>query len=309
MAENYGYIPNPVKTAQIVSQWRYPRLMTSFPELLVFEERDVFLWKPLITVEPTWRRGKQLIGDCVSWGGELVCTMLMAMQHVKGEGTWVAEGATESLYGLRAELGDRSWSDGWYGSGCAEALQKYGICLRLDYSKETGNDEHDLREYSGEKAKQWGYYGCGGENDKGKLDAIAKQHPAKGVTQVRNAKEAAAALNIGCPITIASNVGFGSMRRNNDGIVRRSGSWNHQMMIGGVKYFNGEPLFRIFQSWGPNSCSGPDPGIEDEAISGCSWWATAEDIDDILGQEDSYAFSRIEGFIAEAWDWEQNYFV
>jgi hypothetical protein len=247
--------------------------------------------------------------NCVSWGHELVCTMLLAMQAVKGESSWIEEAATEAIYGLRCEVDQQfcNLQDGWYGSGAAEGLQKYGVLLRLDYSKETGKSEHDLTSYDAKRAKDWGRYGMGGK-DSQELDTISKKYPCHGVTQVRTVLEAAAAIDAGCPVSICSGVGFGEMERNSDGIVRRSGSWAHCMMLGGIRYKSGDPQFRIFQSWG-KSASGPDPGIASQAVSDCSWWAVSEDIERILREDDSFAFSRVEGFALPPWNFSDDWLV
>lgn len=310
-APQFGYVPNPPATERYVGGLRFQSLTNDLPVLrLQARQKDTYLWLPLMACKPDWKRGAQAIGDCVSWGAELACTMLLAMQAVLGETEWQAEVATEAIYGLRCELDKQfcNLQDGWWGSGAAEAVQKWGVLLRQDYSQQTGNSEHDLTNYDGDRAKQWGRYGCGGKNDGGKLDAIAKQHPVKGVVPIKSVDEAAAAIESGSTVTIASDVGFGSMKRNSDGIVRRSGSWAHQMIFGGVRYKNGEPQLRCFQSWG-KSCSGPDPGIEHPAISDCSWWVTADDANAIFRQDDSYAFARVEGFMQAPWDWEANFFA
>jgi hypothetical protein len=322
----FGYRPDQSHTQRFVGALPYPRLATALPHLMRQRtKRDVFLWLPLLAVKPSWRRGSQGIGDCVSWGLELACTMLMAMQHVSGQSRWVEEAATEPLYGfMRVEInGGRPRSgktqDGAAGSHGAQAVKEFGVLCRIDYSQQTGNPEHDLRVYDGHevdqdygftsKARRWGFYGAGGEFDRGALDAVAKQYPVEEVTQVRTPEEVAAAIDAGCPVSVASMVGYGNMKRNNEGIVRRSGSWAHQMMIGGVKYTpNGEPLFRIFQSWN-KSCSGPDPGIEHAAISDCSWWAVADDVDRMVSQDDSFAFSRVAGFVLPPWDFARDFFV
>jgi hypothetical protein len=81
-------------------------------------------------------------------------------------------------------------------------------------------------------------------------------------------------------------------------------------LLAGVRYLGGEPQVRIFQSWGESGgASGPDPGIDWPAVSACSWWAVAEDIERILRQGDSFAFSRVEGFALAPWDFGQNFFV
>jgi hypothetical protein len=268
---HFGYVPDPAHTERYVESLPFPRLADDLPHLIRQRTpRDVFLWLPLLKVKPSWQRGAQGIGDCVAWGAELAATFLMAMQHVAGESGWVEEAATEAIYGgCRVEaLGKRlgGYEDGAAGSWAAEWLGRYGVLCRVDYAQQTGNAEHDLRQYSAQRAKQWGHFGCGGSSDKGALDSVAKQHPIQEVTQVRTVEEAAAAIDAGCPLTIASMVGFGQMRRSDEGIVRRSSSWAHQMCIGGIKYTpGGEPLFRIFQSWG-KSASGPDPGIEHKQV-------------------------------------------
>lgn len=311
---HFGYTPDAAHTEQYVRSLPYPRLARDLPHLLRQRtKRDVFLWRPLLAVKSSWQRGAQGIGDCVSWGAELVATLLMAMQHVARESQWIEEAATEAIYGgCRVEaLGQRfgGYDDGAAGSWAAEWLNDYGVLCRIDYSPQTGNLEHDLREYSDRKAKEWGNYGCGGAQDKGVLDNVARQHPIQEVTQVKTPEEAAAAIDAGCPLTIASMIGFGQMRRNNEGIVRRGGTWPHQMCLGGVKYTpGGEPLFRIFQSWG-KSCSGPDPGVEHAAVSDCSWWAVADDVAAILRADDSFAFSRVAGFALPPWDFARNWIV
>ncbi len=207
------------------------------------------------------------VSNCVSWGMELAATHLLAIQHALGESLWEAEAATEPAYGgARVEaLGKRRGgrSDGATGSGGAKWYSRVGgVLLRKNYAPLTGIAEHDLTKYSAKKAKDWGDYGCGGASDNGKLDALAKRNVVGYAAAIETVAEAVAALQNGYPITIASMAGFGKMRRDANGIVRRSGSWAHQMELGGIRFFNGRPQFRCFQSWG-DSCSGPDPGIEE----------------------------------------------
>lgn len=310
---HFGYTPNPAATRRYVSGLAYPSLEKDCPWLMGdYAERDVFLWLPLMQCHPSWKRGSQAIGDCTSWGNELACTMLLAMQAVAGESEWISEAATEPIYGgARVENNGgkiNNGGDGWYGSGCAEWLNKWGVVLRIDYSPETGNPDHDLRRYSGEKAKEFGRYGCGGKNDDGKLDAVAKKYPVKEVSQVNTPEAAAAAIAHGCPIAICSDIGYGSMKRDSDGVVRRSGSWAHCMCLGGIRYRNGKPEFRCFQSWG-KSCSGPDPGIDHQSVSDCSWWIVESDCAYILRQGDSYAFSRVAGFALPPWNFGEDLLV
>ncbi len=261
-------------------------------------QRDVDIYSGLLQVKPTWQRGAQGIGDCVSWGLELPLTCLLAIQHLTGQSVFTAEVATEPLYGgMRVEAQGKSrggWSDGSWGGAGAKWARDGGVILRVDHSSETGNAEHDLRKYDKDKAKQWGNFGCGGEHDKGKLDAIARARPVRHVVQVNDIEEISAALTNAYPVSIASSAGFGNMRRDENGICRRRGTWHHQMCILAIRWRNGRPEFLIVQSWG-NSCSGPSPGIIGP-MTKCAWWATEEDVAWILRTGDCWAYSDVSGF-------------
>jgi hypothetical protein len=230
------------------------------------ERKDAYLFLPLLACKPNWRRGAQGLGDCGSWGTELAATLLMAVDGVAGTGSWIEEAATEPIYGggrvevLGKSRGGRS--DGMMGYAAAKWLKEFGVLLRTDYSKETGNREHDLRKYDAKKAKEWGDYGCGGSADKGKLDAVARLHPVEHIAQVKTVEEAIAALSNYYPVTIASMAGFGDMKRDSNGLCKWVNQWAHLMCLIALRWRNGKPEFRVGQSWG-DSCSGPDPGIEE----------------------------------------------
>lgn len=268
------------------------------PRLLSTKKVNTYLWLALLATNSSWKRGSQGIGDCVGWGAELAATTLMGLQHVQGISRFEGEASTEASYGgARVEARGRQsggWSDGAYGFAAAKFYRDWGVILRKDYSKETGNPEHDMRRYGKTKAKDWGNYGCGGQRDKGKLDSIAKRMPINQVVGVKDPAEAESLILNGYPITIASAVGFKGMRRNSLGVVRRSGRWNHQMVVLGVRYLNGTLYFRVFNSWG-KCASGADPGVEHEAIKDTSWWITEQDMAYILKSGDCWGFSDVEG--------------
>lgn len=302
----FGRKPDPAYTERYVRSLAHPRISRDLPRLMAQrDKRDALLWLPLRKVAPNWKRGAQGIGDCVSWGAEFDATLLIA-QLAADMLCEFCEAATETIYGgCRVEVhgGKRPMGneDGASGSWAAEWLRDYGVLLRKDYSIETGNPMHDLRTYSASKAKHMGYHGCGGKDDGGKLDALAKLHPVKDVSLVDSVDAAIAALQAGCPLSLASMVGFEG-ERNADGIIRRRGQWPHQMAGIGLKWTGGgEPLFRIGNSWG-KSAFGPDPGIDWPAISDCSWWIVADDMERILREQDSFAFSKVEGFALPPFD-------
>jgi hypothetical protein len=301
MTRLFGYKPDPAHTERFVEALPYPHLAEDLPKLMrQATARDVFLWEPMKAVQPNWERGAQGIGDCVAWGASLAATMLLWQLAFSGDIEFEAEAAPEAIYGgCRVEVnGGRSPlgnSDGAAGSWAADWLKKWGVLLQKDYSQVTGNPDHDLRQYSPKRAKDWGSSGCGGRSDKEALDDVAKQYPIRDVTQVRTVEEVEAAIDAGCPVTIASSAGFDGPR-DSEGIMRITPQWPHQMMIAGKRYTPaGQPLFRVFNSWG-KSASGPDPGIDHEAVSACSWWIVPEDLQRILREDDSFAFSKVEGF-------------
>lgn len=234
------------------------------------EEKTVMLWQPLLKVDPTWRRGSQGIGDCVSWGSSGDTTVLMAVQSVLGEMDYEGQAASEADYGgCRVEALNKQsggYQDGAFGYAVAKWVKDYGVVLRKDHSGVTGNPEHDLRRYNKDKAKAWGNFGCGGQKDANKLDNLAKIHPVAAIAEVNTIPEAIGALTNGYPFCIASMAGFGQMKRDADGVCRWVDSWAHQMFVWGLRWRKGKPQFRICQSWG-DSCSGPDPDIP-ESLEG-----------------------------------------
>ena len=317
MSLHFGYTPNPIAAETFAAQESVGQLAIKHPALMLTERRDVELWHPLLKCKPSWKRGSQGLGSCVAWGAELAATMLLGIQHAKGVSQWIEEASTEAIYGgcrVEAQGGKLGgWQDGSWGSAAAEWLRDWGVLIRIDYSKETGNPEHDLRTYDAKKEKNWGNFGCGGQRDergKGLLDQIAAAHPVQQVTKVSSVEEAAAAIQNGYPISVASMVGYGKMdrriHRGRDGIevgyCKRSGQWAHQMMVAGVRWIDSAPWFRQFQSWG-KSCSGPDPGINIQAVSWCSWWTAPDDFAVQLRADDAWAFSDVQGFPPQKIDW------
>lgn len=321
---NFGYTPNPVATRKFVGSLDYPTGadVPIFRQALA--ETDAYLWLGMNKATgPNWKRVFQTIGDCVSQGHALGASFIIGDLFIRGLTEWIAEVASEALYGgMRVEarggkLG--GYSDGWYGSGAVKYMKDDGgVVLRIDYSPETGNPEHNMTVYDGEgKAKSWGNFGCGGKNDNGKLDAIAKKHPLEDATLITTIEAAIAAHQRRLPITICSDVGFNTgdgrngimTMRDANGVSRRAGSWNHCMVSGGLRWFNGKPQFRIFNSHG-SSVGGPDPGfIGDKGYSDCSWWCNEEDFYSIIRQEDSFALSPVKNFEMPPWDFTNDILV
>jgi hypothetical protein len=162
------------------------------------------------------------------------------------------------------------------------------------YREEVGG--HDLRVYSADRAKKWGAYGNGGQGDGGKLDAIAKRHPAQHVAMVKTFAEAAAAIEAGFPIPVCSLVGFESVR-DQHAYARASGQWAHCMCFVAVRYAkNGSPddALLCLNSWGPRWISGPKWPAD---MPDGAFWVRRATVDRMLGsQPDSFAVGSVQGF-------------
>jgi hypothetical protein len=242
--------------------------------------------------------GRQLIGDCVAWGAMHAIFCQDSVSWSLGK---LPEPprmpSTEAIYGgarveARGKPGDGAqpyggWNDGATGFGAAKFLREFGVVYREPVNG------IDLTTYSGDRAKQWGAYGCGGKGDKGVMDGIAKQHPCKHVVSVRTWDELAAAIESGYPCTLASSQGFQSVR-NRDGIAEASGTWMHQMAALAVRHKkNGSPddCVLLLNSWSPNWISGPKwPADQPDG----SFWARRSVVERML--EDAWAIGDTNGF-------------
>jgi len=282
--------PQQVKNAE----FRY-----AFKGSLREDKKDVLLYEHLLAVCPDWRCIAQQIGDCVSFGWMHGTEILIGTRMlVQDAGRWPGRLCTEAAYGLmRVEAFERrsgGWGDGAYGGAAAKAVKNFGIVPRKDYSGETGISEHDVRKYSGKTAKNWGNYGCGGKNDKGLLDKIARLHPIKSVSMVRSFEEAGTAISNGYPIPVCSGQGFSS-NRDSDGFCKGRGSWGHCMCFIGVRYGK-RPGLLCMNSWG-HSVDGPRyPDNMPDAIAACTWWVDVRIVDRMLSGGDSFAVSNFSDF-------------
>ena len=298
----FGYTPDPEGVARFLAELPQPMFRQAGAETIAQAKGiDTFLYRAankahLARYGRPWVVERQGIGDCVSWGWAHGVYVAQAIDWETGR---LAEPpafpATEAIYGgSRVEArgkaeGTGGWSDGSYGAAAARWVKDWGVI----YRSEVGG--HDLRTYSADRAKQWGNYGNGGQGDKGKLDGIAKRHPANHVAMVSTWAEAAAAIEAGFPVPVASMVGFESVR-DQMGYARASGQWAHQMVFIAVRYQkNGSPSDALLclNSWGPRWIFGPKwPSDMPEG----SFWVTRSTVERMLGQKDSFAVGSVAGF-------------
>lgn len=305
-----GWIHNPRATEAWLNaeENRHPVFGLAAEPLLADEKTGtVVLLDYLLKVHPQWKRGRQGIGSCVGWGFALGADILMAMQSALQRRKWMGEAATEAVYGgARVEArGVKSggWSDGANGSYAAKWLQNFGVLIRTDYSVETGNPEHDLTTYDAKREKNWGNYGCGGKDDKGLLDGIARNHSVKTTSLVTSFEEASAAIRNGYPVPVCSDRGFetkqnnkGQFLRDKDGFCSPRGSWSHCMNFCGTRD-DSRPGLLCCNSWGASNAGPRYPETMPDAISDCTFWVDAEVATSMLSRwKDSFALSQFDGF-------------
>lgn len=220
----------------------------------------------------------QTIGDCVSHGFGHGVDLLEAVQIAVGHQRDVLkQTATEAVYGMaRVDIGGErgSYSDGAVGAWAAKAVSTIGTVSR-----------DVVGPYDGSRAKLWGAKGVPQS-----VEDQAVQHKVQTVALVSTYEELEDALANGYPVPVCSNQGF-TLQRDADGFCRPHGVWGHCMLIVGVRAGD-RPGACIFQSWGPETPSGPL--ALDQPPN--SFWADRDTVADMLGMGDSWALSQFQGY-------------
>lgn len=299
----FGYSPNHEETDWILGDPEAPGVYGMGPtdsgrmQQEWSDSRPVLLTDALIALQPNWRRGAQGIGDCVAWGYEVACTIATAVDIYIDKEPWRWPGpyATEPIYGgSRVEARGKSrgsWSDGSYGGAAAKWITKWGVLKRVNYSVTTGVSDHNLSTYNKDKAKQWGYWGSGGKYDKGRLDKVAKDYPAKEAVLVTSFKDAANCILSGYPIAVCSGQGF-TKTRDEDGFCKPRGNWSHCMAFVGARF--DRPGLLCMNSWGYSN-KGPHGISTHDEVMKASFWVDDSVVDRMLRGQDSFAITGVKG--------------
>ena len=300
----FGYVADPDGTRRFLRELAEPNFEQAGADAIKQAKGvDTFLYRAVYKAHAA-RYGKpfvvgsQGIGDCISWGFGHGCYFAACINWQTGKAIEAPlMPATESIYGgSRVEgrgrpEGSGGWSDGSYGGAAARWLSEVGGIV---YREPVGG--HDLTTYSADRAKQWGCYGNGGAGDRGALDAIAKKHPCSRVALVTDFDSAAAAIESGYPVAVASGVGFESTR-DADGFAKRGvHPWGHCMCFVSSRHADGEGKrdgLLCLNSWGPKWIGGPKwPSDQPDG----SFWVDRRTVDAMLAGEDSFAVSS-ESFV------------
>ncbi len=295
--EHYGWVPDPVAVGAVRQSLAGSG---EFAATEAFRARytgpdDVFLWEACrqVTGAVLPARDQGRVGACVGFGTAAAVEHLMCVEVAanksSGGRTEYRDLAQEVIYaGSRVEIGGGKVSgDGSVGAWAAEFVRAYGVVPRGVYAGQ------DLTRYSEARCRDFGRTGVPAE-----LEAVARQHPVKGIANVRRWPEAQAAIRHGYPVAVCSRQGF-RMARDADGFCAPDGVWYHCMALVGVRG-GARPGGFLLNSWGPAAHTGPR-GPGDPPAAG--FWADAAVLDRMLADGDSWAFSGFAGFPARRLDW------
>ena len=286
-----GWSPDPAAVDKFVSSLKYPTMTQAGARLSEKEDRDVFLYPALLKVAPKYTRVAQGIGSCVGHG-YAGCVDLLSSQEiiVHGEAEdWKGRALEASIYALsRVEARGKTragLSDGSYGAAACKAIMNFGVLhYGVDYGGVTFTD------YSAQREKSWGDTGLPDN-----LEPFAKKRLVRETTLIQSFSDFCKAVSSGYPVSICSNQGF-TFSRDKDGFCKPRGQWSH-CMAGISKRHGKRPGGLIWNSWGPNSNSGPHyPDNMPYPFKGSTFWVDADVLDRMLKQGDSFALSNYDGF-------------
>ena len=279
---------DPEDTDKLLGQLPHPLFGVAASDLYSSGEGKVaLLYKSVQKFDPTFgAHERQTTGDCVSHSTRNAVDVTRCHEIIGGQSeTFEARGATEAIYGSRGHGGQ--------GMSCSVAArfvhQNGGILLRKDYGFV------DFSEYKSSIGSRWGRSGVPKE-----VKAEGKKHQVKTISLVKSVDEARDAIANGYALSVCSNYGFSS-KRTEDGIARRSGSWNHAMCwcaIDDSREKYDETLFLIQNSWGKFN-SGPKMHEQPDG----SFWVREKDAAGMLNQNGAWAFSDVDGFPPRKVDW------
>ena len=236
----------------------------------------------------------QQTGSCVGNGGGQAIWYLSAMDNSR-LGRNISPKTPFYLlpYGRsRYYSGFRGQGSGSWGSAFAKAVKEDGI---LAY------DTKNLPAINLEGGLNWGkstelVWSDGGRIGEDWLK-LSRQFPVQSTSICKSTNDVWNALANGYPCTIASSWG-GQMRPSTQGgsapvlLNRKVTRWDHQMCIIGIwKHPTLGRIFLILNSWGPDA-----HGVPPDGSPPGSFWVLEDDIDFIVKQNDTFAFSQFVGF-------------
>ena len=294
--------PEKAKEAWSELKGKFPKFKI-VGEVKSSEGANVKLWKHTIAVTgshlPTIR---QEIGDCVSQGSKNGVEYLLCGQIVKGELQSFEPVAQYYHYAYGRMIigkGQIRGPDGSVGSWQADGVREGGV-LPMSFGG-------GMPEYNGKVSSQWAV-----RKPEAKYIAEGKRHTVVTTAMVTTYEEVRDAIANGYPVVICSNVGFAMQPRVDGGkhFGSPQGTWNHCMVLVGIDDTVKAPSFAgnrsgkkgaayCLNSWGPDAHGSP----ADDAPPG-GFWISRDVIVRMVSQEDSFAYSGLNGFLAAPPEWD-----
>lgn len=235
----------------------------------------------------------QQSGSCVGNGGGQATWYLSAMEKIRlGENEECKTPFYLLPYGRsRLIAGMRGRGDGSFGAAFAQAIKTDGVLAF---------DEPGLPKMQTGSGITWGknieYEWSDGSRISNEWLNKSRKFTVQSTAKLTSTQDAWDAIANGYACTIASNWG-GQMRPQAAGnpavlLNKRATRWDHQMCVIGI--WDHPTLGRIFcilNSWGPDAHGQP----VDDSPPG-SFWVLESEMDFIIKQGDSFAFSQFLGF-------------
>jgi len=292
-----GWIP-PEQRPQVMSS-AHEMIMSDMPSFdIIGPQADVeklVLWdfSKAVNGGSHFKTFYQQTGSCVGNAGGQAVWYLSAMEIVRTQQNISPKIPFYLLpYGRsRALAGIRGQGDGSMGSSFAKAMLQDGI-LPFDHA--------DLPPVSTTNGITWGkkveYKWSDGAAISETFLTQSRNYIVKSAANCRSTNDVWAALANGYPCTIASNWG-GQMRPAAQGspsilLNKRVTSWQHQMCIIGIwKHPQFGRIFCVLNSWGQDA-----HGVPPDGSPPGSFWIAENDMDFIVRQGETFAFSQFVGF-------------
>jgi len=227
---------------------------------------------------------RQLIGDCVSWGGRNACEYLACCDILmRGDHESYHPVFPPYYYGTsRVQVGGgRLSTDGSLGSWLAAAVMKYGTLF---------SDENGVPAYGESVAKNWGKNGPPDQ-----FMHVGKKYLVKSAAQIKNWEELVEAICNGYPCTVASDQGF-EMTPDANGFHNPKGTWQHQMCITGIDDEWSDPYALIRNSWGDVHGKMVNFHDKNEVLPAGYLRVRKKTIERMINQKEVFAWSQFDGF-------------
>lgn len=270
----------PARLSQAAPHWMGDGLTGDLMPWLAYYEVDVPGWKPKDEAPPYI---PQVGNNCTSRGLADLIDLLQFMMIADGRDIRFIRACVEACYAFGLHKAGMRGDSGCYGGAMAAGAQEIGLIPYTDVDEPREETRSRLLSWAGNPAAVVEKYSA----------AAAPYRIGKRV-RISTWEEYCAAVANRCGVTMASNVGYNTPR-DERGICRRRGIWNHQMFCCGVVRSDGTETAVQYQSWGPTMPSGPRPF----KLPGFGFRILKEDFLAQLAQNDCWMVGLFPGFAAD----------